>query len=184
VRYRDKQGRIMEACAYFEGREKQSSFTKAASEAKPLIYLASPYTHQNAEVRRYRYTQALRATRLLMLQGRHIWSPIVYTHQLAEAGMPVEWEFWESFDRAMLSRCQELWVLALDGWRQSRGVQEEVRMARELGLRVYELAIPRLCDCGEAIDAPLRELAECIHPIGCVCAVCEREQVREAMRGD
>ncbi len=149
-----------------------------------LIYLASPYSHPDPQVRQYRYEQVLEATRLLMLQGRHIWSPIVYTHQLAEAGMPMEWEFWAPFDRAMLSRCQELWVLALAGWRQSRGIQEEVRMARELGLRVYELAVPRLRDCGEAIDAPLRELAECIHPIGCVCAVCEREQVREAMRGD
>ena len=28
-----------------------------------------------------------------MDQGHHVWSPIVYTHQLAEAGMPVGGSF-------------------------------------------------------------------------------------------
>jgi len=38
-----------------------------------------------------------------------------------------------TFDRAFLEMCSEVWVLTLDGWRESEGVQAEMAMARELG---------------------------------------------------
>lgn len=136
-----------------------------------LIYLASPYSHPDPQVRQYRYEQVLEATRLLMLQGRHVWAPIVYTHQLAEAGMPVEWEFWQAFDGMMLRRCQELWVLTLDGWEESRGIQAEIDAARGLGIRVV---------LRPGNIEPLRAQVD-EHPIGCVCAECEEREVQTAI---
>lgn len=146
---------------------------KGATEGK-VLYLASPYSHPDPAVRQQRYEQVLEATRLLMLHGHLVWAPIVYTHHLAEAGLPTDWGFWEAFDRAMLSRCDALWVLALDGWLESKGVDEEIGAA-------WDMRIPVLVRPGDI--EPLRLLVEG-HPIGCVCAECEREQVREAMSNE
>lgn len=131
-----------------------------------LIYLASPYSHPDPQVRQYRYEQVLEATRLLMEQGHHIWAPIVYTHQLAEAGMATDWAYWRQLDEAMLVRCQELWVLLLDGWVASDGVQAEIQLAERWGLPRRYVRPEDLLD---------------EHPIGCVCVECEEREVREAM---
>lgn len=142
-----------------------------------LIYLASPYSHPDPQIRRDRYADVLRATRLLMDQGHHVWSPIVYTHQLAEAGMPVEWEFWQAFDTMMLARCQELWVLTVDGWRDSEGIRGELWMARRLampmrllGMTDVEAGVPK----NQTLEAHLRRRDEMrvllsadeTHPVG------------------
>ncbi len=132
-----------------------------------LIYLASPYSHPDPQIRRDRYEQVLEATRLLMEQGHHIWAPIVYTHQLAEAGMATDWAYWQRLDEAMLARCQELWVLMLDGWVASDGVQAEIQLAKRWGL-------PRRY-------VRLEDLLDAEHPAGCVCAECEEREVQTAI---
>lgn len=106
-----------------------------------LAYLASPYSHPDPAVRQRRYADVLRAARLLMEQGHHVWSPIVYTHHLAEAGMAMDWGYWQRFDEAMLSRCQELWILMLDGWRDSEGIRGELWLARRLSMPVRLLSM-------------------------------------------
>jgi len=45
----------------------------------------------------------------------------------------LDWSFWREYDRAFLEMCSEVWVLTLDGWRESHGVQAEIELARELG---------------------------------------------------
>jgi hypothetical protein len=48
-------------------------------------------------------------------------------------GLPDDWKFWSQQDRRLLEACDELWVLTLDGWQQSVGIQAEIAIARELG---------------------------------------------------
>jgi hypothetical protein len=55
-------------------------------------------------------------------------------------GLPADWSFWQHYDRALLARCDEVLVLMLPGWRESIGVREELRLARELGKPVRYLA--------------------------------------------
>ena len=98
-----------------------------------LVYLASPYTHPNAGVREDRFQAACQQTAAMICDGMHVFSPIVHSHPLAELGLPSRWEDWEAYDRAMLERCSELVVLKLPGWRESRGVEAEIRWARKLG---------------------------------------------------
>lgn len=97
-----------------------------------MIYLASPYSHHDPVVRENRFRAACRAVTELLKAGRVVFSPIVHSHALVEYGLPIEWKFWERFDWAYMERCDEVRVLRLFGWRESRGVQEEIRIAKVL----------------------------------------------------
>jgi len=98
-----------------------------------MIYLASPYSHPDAAVRQQRFESACRAAAELIRRGHVVFSPIAHSHGIAQHGLPVDWDFWEAQDRRLLAACDELWVLTLDGWRESRGVQAEIAIARAAG---------------------------------------------------
>ncbi|MCI0333654.1 MAG: DUF1937 family protein [Planctomycetes bacterium] len=105
-----------------------------------MIYLASPYTHQDANVRQWRFHEACRAAAALLRAGVTVFSPIAHSHPIARFGMPTSWEFWSQVDREYLSRCDVLAVLTLAGWRESVGVQAEIELAREMGIPVVYVA--------------------------------------------
>jgi len=97
------------------------------------VYLASPYSDPDPAVREARYEAACRTAAHLMWQGRIVFSPISHSHGIPQYDLPVNWNFWEACDRQHLDVCSEVVVLMLDGWEQSRGVQAEIAIARELG---------------------------------------------------
>lgn len=99
-----------------------------------MIYLASPYSHDDTNVVEERVLTVCRVSAMLMSRGVQLFSPIVHTHPIAMAGeMPTDWRFWEKFDRWFVENCDELWVLMLDGWEVSSGVTAEIAIAREIG---------------------------------------------------
>ena len=104
---------------------------------KPLTYLACPYTHPREEVRLERFQIANRAAGILTARGLVVFSPISHSHPIALAhAPPTHWEFWEAIDRAYLSVCSQMYVLAIDGWQESRGVNAELRIAAEFEIPV------------------------------------------------
>ena len=104
---------------------------------KKLVYLATPYTHEDKAVEEWRFKMVNAKAAELMSQGLIIFSPISHTHPIALAGdLPVHWEFWETFDKVFLNHSYKLMVLMLDGWKQSRGVAAEIEMATKLGLEI------------------------------------------------
>ncbi len=108
-----------------------------------MIYLASPYSHPDPLVREARFDAACHATAEMLRAGHAVFSAIVHSHPLVRFGLPSDWKFWEQIDREHLKRCDEVVVLMLDGWRESRGVQAELRFAAELGKPV-RYVIPEL----------------------------------------
>jgi len=74
-----------------------------------------------------------------MRAGLHIFSPIAHSAPIARYGLPTTWDYWERVDRRHLEICDELLVLMLPGWQESRGVQAEIRIAAELGKPVRYL---------------------------------------------
>jgi hypothetical protein len=103
-----------------------------------LIYLAAPYTHKDRAVMVERFEKINVVAARLMATGLYVFSPISHTHPIADAGeLPRGWEFWNGYDRVMLSRCNNIHVLTLDGWKESTGVNAEIQIAREFGMPVY-----------------------------------------------
>jgi hypothetical protein len=101
-----------------------------------LIYLASPYSHPDPAMRELRYKQACEVAALLMRDGHLVYSPIAHSHPLTAYGLPANWDYWRRLDEEMIRRCDALAVLRLPGWEQSVGVQAELALARELGLKI------------------------------------------------
>lgn len=102
-----------------------------------LIYLASPYSDPDPKVMESRFTVVCYLAAKLMRQGHLIFSPIAHTHPIAVCGeLPRGWDFWERYDRAILSACRELWVAKLPGWDRSKGIAAEIGIAKELGLPI------------------------------------------------
>lgn len=101
-----------------------------------MIYLASPYTHPDPRVRERRFQEACRVSASLLRAGVVVFSPIAHSHPIANYGLPTSWEFWSQVDREYLARCDLLAILTIPGWRESTGVQAEIEIAKELGLRI------------------------------------------------
>jgi hypothetical protein len=96
-----------------------------------MIYLASPYSHPDAAVRQQRY-EAVATFVAERFGGRVIFSPIVYSHNMAVAyDLPLDAAAWQRFNNAMQYAAKETWVLMLPGWEQSRGVQYEIEFAKQ-----------------------------------------------------
>lgn len=103
-----------------------------------MIYLASPYSNKLPEVRQQRFeaTRAFVATKLKE-HVEAIFSPIVYCHEMAALyNFPTDAAFWETFNYGFVVRSSRIWVLTLDGWEQSVGVNLEIQWAKDLNLPV------------------------------------------------
>jgi hypothetical protein len=80
----------------------------------------------------------------------YIFSPITYEKPLKDVyGENLTWEFWGPRDGEMVSRCDELWVLCLENWENSRGVNYEINEAKKLGKPVHYLHVEIRDDKGE-----------------------------------
>lgn len=102
-----------------------------------FIYLASPYSHPAPEVRHQRFEAVNKAAAELMRRGHVIFSPISHSHIIArDHDLSTDWGFWERIDLEFVKKCDELWVLKLDGWGKSRGVNSEISYAQLLGIPV------------------------------------------------
>lgn len=98
-----------------------------------LVYLATPYTHADPRVMERRFLGVNKAAAILMKMGFLVYSPISHTHPIALAGdLPKEWSFWGKFDTVMMSHCNCMIVLMQEGWRESKGIKEEIKIAQKL----------------------------------------------------
>lgn len=120
------------------------------SMSRRVVYLASPYSHDDrCERFRRAHLTAHVAARILEIGVVWVLSPIVHTHPIIQqlenlpAGLKAfkgrfgTFEHWKEFDRFLINACDELWILTLDGWAESVGIKAEVRIALELGKPIY-----------------------------------------------
>jgi hypothetical protein len=104
------------------------------------IYLASPYNDPDLAVREWRFDQACIAAGGLYAKGYIVYAPIAHSHPIAvRYGLPLGWDYWERVDRAFIEWCDEVWVLKIPGWQESRGVRAEIEMAEGMGKPVRTL---------------------------------------------
>lgn len=102
-----------------------------------LIYIASPYSHKAMSVMRDRFDAVCDYAGRLMQLGHVVYSPIAHSHPIAmRTGLPTDWDYWKTFDHAMITRSTSLMVLQLPGWDVSKGVTAEIQMAQALGIPV------------------------------------------------
>lgn len=98
------------------------------------VYLAQPYSHPHKVVRQERYNVAVRATGNIIAEHNvNVFSPIVHSHNVAEASeLKHGWETWGGIDLDWVDKCDEVWVLSIDGVKDSKGLRAELAYARML----------------------------------------------------
>ena len=110
-----------------------------------LIYLASPFAHPSAEVREARLEAVRYVCGKMIDEGRIVLSPLVYAGELAQRGFHAP-QGWYAWDLQFLARADELLVLQLPGWQESKGVLVEIAaaQARNLPIRLMPLEEAKL----------------------------------------
>src|ERR1035437_2603648 len=99
---------------------------------KELIYLASPYTHKSKKIVHERFEKVLELTARLIRKGLFVFSPIAYGHVMAGKNkLPTDSKYWLEFDEKIISKCDKLIVFKINGWKESNGVQAEIKIANK-----------------------------------------------------
>lgn len=106
-----------------------------------FTYLASPYSHSDAKIVELRYLEAIIATKWLLKQRIWTFSPIVHCHAMAHShDLPTDFAFWRDYNFAMLEKANRLLILAIDGWKESKGVTAEAEFAHDNNITIEFLA--------------------------------------------
>lgn len=98
-----------------------------------FLYLASPYSHKDEAVRRARHIRVCRAAAKLIQNGHVVFSPIAHSHFITTFDLPNTTDFWMMQDLPFLGAATKLYVLAIDGWKTSKGVKAEIQIMRGYG---------------------------------------------------
>lgn len=104
------------------------------------IYLAAPYTSPDPIVRNSRVELASMIAARLMEQGYGVFSPITHGHRVADHlhhDNLHSHEFWMRQCLPMLKASELLVVLPMEGWRESRGIAEELAFARSNDIPIF-----------------------------------------------
>jgi len=97
-----------------------------------MIYVASPYSHEDGKIREERYEKVTKYVADLVSKGHVAISPITYGHSLLKyKKMPTDFKFWENFCLDLLSKSDIMYVYKMDGWINSKGIQMEIKYAEE-----------------------------------------------------
>jgi hypothetical protein len=116
------------------------SFGVSDLDPTKLYYLASPYTHANKDLMQERYDRVNHfAAKLIIKRGINVIEPICTGHVKVKFNMPVTFEYWKERDHMYIRHSDAVIVYMLDGWKESRGVQEEIKYAQSLNKPIYYL---------------------------------------------
>jgi hypothetical protein len=86
---------------------------------------------------------AVEVAGFFLMKGVYVYSPIAHCHPIVVAcDLPKGWDFWQKYDECMIDRCDALLVLKAQGWIDSKGVQEEVRLAKNRGIPIHWIDYP------------------------------------------
>lgn len=107
------------------------------------FYLASPYTSHKKKAKDreieqdLRYGAAIQATGKLHRADMVVYSPIVHYHPIAlHHKLPGDYDYWKHINEIFIQKSSGLIILTINGWKESRGVQDEIELAQSLKLPV------------------------------------------------
>lgn len=104
---------------------------------KELIYLASPYSSDDRNIKEKRFREVSQAAAELIRRGHIIFSPVVHFHPIAiEGELPGNWSFWKQIDTTYLKCCSRMFVLMIPGWESSVGIKGEIDIAKNLEIPI------------------------------------------------
>lgn len=122
-----------------------------------MVYVASAYTaknknlsqHAKKNLERFRERSVTKCIGFLHdIYPYAFIGPITQSYQTAPftKSKKGSFKYWEKIDLTFVSRCDELWVFTLPGWKESTGVKAEIKFAKAkkipvkyIDYRTYEI---------------------------------------------
>lgn len=102
-----------------------------------LIFISTPYSHPDRLVMIDRFETTCQVVAKLLNQGKFPISPIVHGHPTTHYGVRGDWEFWNNYCHEFIIASHIVYVVDMEGWRESTGVQAEIKFAKEINKPVY-----------------------------------------------
>lgn len=107
-----------------------------------MIFVAIPYYHLDKDIIKFRTSIIAKYCGGLLRDGIIPMSPICFgTTVLDYCNLPSDFSFWDKLSIAYLNSAKEMHVLCVDGWVDSRGVNEEIIHAKELGIPIKYISV-------------------------------------------
>lgn len=100
-----------------------------------LVYLAAPFTHPDVHVLEERFRKITLKAYELIKEGYTVISPINHNYPIVKVlqkkgqDLDVGWETWKHHDESLLRHSDVMLVYTLPGWKESVGVQAEIKIA-------------------------------------------------------
>lgn len=110
-------------------------------ETKPIAYIGMPYSHPDPLVMEDRYVISNEVTAFLFNNAPFLapFAPISYTHRFGHR-VDKDYDWVANLDINYLRISKILIVITIDGWKESKGLQEEIQFAKENNIPiVYSL---------------------------------------------
>lgn len=119
----------------------REAFLKTTRRHK-LVYLAGPYSSHPDKEALMKIIMHFSGSYMMTNRTHHVVSPLFNHYSLGLVPqMGTDYAFWGDYSRNLLPRCDEMIVLKLPGWDKSTGVDDEIRLATELGIRITYIDI-------------------------------------------
>jgi len=102
-----------------------------------MIYVASPYSDPDEDLQRQRYLAVRKVMGKLMHKQLPVFSPILHCHNIAILfDLPSDAKYWQDYNTAFLRKADAMYIVCLEGWRSSKGVQQETDLAQLLNIPI------------------------------------------------
>ena len=112
-----------------------------------MYYIAAPYWHNDEKVRAERRYAAVAYSMMLTRNGVLNYSPLLYTEKFKKTDVPEK--YWLEHGVRMVDACDVVRVLCLTGWKESGGIQREIKKAESQGKPIeYIERFQQLAFCG------------------------------------
>ncbi len=116
------------------------------------LYLGQPYSAPShlKPLEDIRYRLGSYATAVGLVSGKSIYAPIVHCHDLAQKyNLPGHADFWKRYNFDMLTSSVGLVILPLSGWKNSKGLKHEIKLAKKLYIPITILDLEKLLTQGQ-----------------------------------
>lgn len=105
-----------------------------------IEYLGLPYSDKNPLVEDWRAEVSNVIAVDLTKQGRIIFAPISAWHHIAKKyELPGTFEYWLKLDEEFIKISKKLLIITLPGWKESKGVTEEIKLAKKYNIPVERI---------------------------------------------
>jgi len=101
-----------------------------------IYYLASPFSDPDPKVREQRYLQTIEAVEILRQKGVYVYSPIIHWYEVSKRyNLDYDFETWRELNHEIIDKLDGIIVLCINGWKESKGVYDEINKLRRYNKR-------------------------------------------------